>query len=71
MHVVCPWIGNSQAVAAKHYLQVTDEHFRQAAEGPSGAAQQPAESAGSGSQTKRKTPVFRGFASLCKAMYTV
>ena len=27
IHVVCDWIGNSQAVAAKHYLQVTDEHF--------------------------------------------
>lgn len=29
MHVVCAWIGNSQAVAAKHYLQVTDSHFAQ------------------------------------------
>lgn len=26
MHVVCTWIGNSAAVAAKHYLQTTDEH---------------------------------------------
>jgi hypothetical protein len=24
MHVVCEWIGNSAAIAAKHYLQVTD-----------------------------------------------
>lgn len=30
MHVVCAWIGNSQAVAQKHYLQVTDEHFERA-----------------------------------------
>lgn len=30
LHVVCAWIGNSQAVAAKHYLQVTEDHFRQA-----------------------------------------
>ncbi|MGA2033921.1 MAG: site-specific integrase [Thermoguttaceae bacterium] len=30
-HVVCEWLGNSEAVAAKHYLQVTDEHYRQAA----------------------------------------
>lgn len=30
MHVVCQWIGNSQAIAAKHYLQVTDEHFERA-----------------------------------------
>jgi len=31
-HVVCAWLGNSQAVASKHYLQVTDEHFEQAAQ---------------------------------------
>ena len=31
MHVVCAWIGNSQAVAMEHYLQITDEHFEQAA----------------------------------------
>ena len=31
MHVVCSWIGNSEAVAAKHYLQVTDKHFARAA----------------------------------------
>jgi integrase len=31
LHVVCAWMGNSQLVAAKHYLQVTDEHFRMAA----------------------------------------
>ena len=31
MHVVCTWIGNSEAVARKHYLQVTDEHFARAA----------------------------------------
>jgi integrase len=33
-HVVCAWIGNSRAVAKKHYLQVTDEHFEQAAQLP-------------------------------------
>ncbi len=30
MHVVCNWIGNSQPVAARHYLQLTDDHFRRA-----------------------------------------
>ena len=34
MHVVCAWIGNTKSVAAKHYLQVTDEHFRKAAQNP-------------------------------------
>ncbi|MBY0587248.1 tyrosine-type recombinase/integrase [bacterium] len=30
LHVVCAWIGNSPTIAAKHYLQVTDEHFDRA-----------------------------------------
>ena len=40
IHVVCSWIGNSEVVARKHYLQVTDEHFEQAGESgaESGAA---------------------------------
>lgn len=43
LHVVCAWIGNSQPVAMKHYLQVTDDHFRQAAaEVAQKAAQTPA-----------------------------
>lgn len=39
LHVVCDWIGNSQPVAAKHYLQITDDHFRRAAETPAPAVQ--------------------------------
>ena len=31
-YVVATWIGNSQPVAAKHYLHVADEHFERAAE---------------------------------------
>ena len=38
IHVVCSWIGNSKAVAAKHYLQTTDEHFRKAAQNPTQSA---------------------------------
>ena len=32
--MVCEWIGNSPLTAAKHYLQVTDEHFKQAVQNP-------------------------------------
>lgn len=32
LHVVCAWIGNSEPVARKHYLQVTNDHFREALE---------------------------------------
>ena len=31
-HVVCSWLGNSQAVAQKHYLQVRDTDFDKALE---------------------------------------
>ena len=30
-YVICAWLGNSRLVAREHYLQVTDEHFKQAA----------------------------------------
>lgn len=39
IQAVCQWIGNSQAVAGSHYLQVTAEHVRQAIEGPGEARQ--------------------------------
>ena len=34
VQVVCAWIGNSPQVAAKHYLQVTDDHFAKAVHFP-------------------------------------
>jgi integrase len=58
-HVVCAWLGNSEAVAAKHYLQVTDEHFakalRCAAQIP---AQYPSVLASQSLQNNHKTPVI-------------
>ena len=64
MHVVCRWIGNSQPIAAKHYLQVTDEHFSRAVHL---SVQQPAVLPRTGSQATlvedEKTPVLQGNAS--------
>ena len=37
-HVVNKWIGNSRRVAEKHYLQVTEDHFRKATSGAAGGA---------------------------------
>ena len=66
MHVVCQWIGNSQPIAAKHYLQVTDDHFTKALQN---ALQQPAVLPRTGSQAglpaHEKTPVLQGDASGC------
>ncbi|TWU24737.1 tyrosine-type recombinase/integrase [Bythopirellula polymerisocia] len=34
-HVVCAWLGNSQRVKEKHYLQVTEAHYAKAVEAKS------------------------------------
>lgn len=38
IHVVTAWLGNTELVASKHYLQVTDQHFENARGAISGAA---------------------------------
>jgi len=75
-HVVCAWIGNSQIVAAKHYLQVTDDHFAAGAadSAPKKAVrnpvQQPPATDESDLQTtndeNEKTPDLQGFSGDCK-----
>jgi hypothetical protein len=49
-HVVCAWIGISEVVARDHYLQITDEHFAQAAQARTGGAESGAALAGFASQ---------------------
>jgi integrase len=41
IHVVCKWIGNTERIAAKHYLQVTEDHFARAAKSGTDALQNP------------------------------
>ena len=45
LHVVCAWIGNKRAVAAEHYLQVTDTDFERAAKSGARAVQNAVQSA--------------------------
>jgi integrase len=45
LHVVVRWLGNSQLVARKHYLQVTEEHFARAAHFEAHLAQKEAQQA--------------------------
>jgi integrase len=65
IHVVCNWIGNSEAVAAKHYLQVTEDHFEKAQQNPT---QYSAVYSGSDSQVNilahEKTPLVQGVSGL-------
>ena len=65
-HIVCAWIGNSQRVAEKHYLQVTDEHYAKAVQNP---VQQPAVLPRTDPQAKtsdeEKTLILRDPAAFC------
>ncbi len=54
IHVVCNWIGNSQAVAIEHYLQITDEHFVRATGDSESVAQCGAAPARKGSKAVAK-----------------
>ena len=66
LHVVVKWCGNSQPVAAKHYLQVTDEHFEKAVQKPAQKpAQSPHFSAHQGSPKKPQNPVFSEKDEVC------
>ncbi len=61
-HVVCAWLGNTQAVAAEHYLTVTDSHFARAVDtdvdsGEKAAqnpAQQPSKEVGSSRKSENE-----------------
>src|SRR5262249_10593700 len=65
LHVVCYWMGNKQAVAAEHYLQVTEADFQRGAKSGAVAVQipvqQPAVAGCTDSQDQQKTPVVPGF----------
>jgi hypothetical protein len=57
------------AVAAKHYLQVTDEHFRRALEAPKIAVQNPVQYVQETACKARKQETQNpGFSGVCEAM---
>ncbi len=73
MHVVCAWIGNSERVAAKHYLQVTSEHFERAVQGGAQSdargAQNQAQQASAPIRTvSQDSPEGVGVAGLCETL---
>ena len=70
IHVVCEWMGNSQPVALKHYLQVTDDHYAEAVQNP---VQQPHESRRKQPQPRpvstHKTAGLQGVATSCDYLH--
>lgn len=59
VHVACAWIGNSPAVAMKHYAQGTDDHFAKAAQNvaQSVAVMSSQEQSKEGRSDSQKTPI--------------
>lgn len=71
IHVVCKWIGNTEAVAKGHYLQVTDEHFARAGENPGEQDRQTLGNVGEAVDSKSsETPVFPNVPQLCTTDHT-
>lgn len=57
LHVVTYWLGNSELVAARHYLQTTDEHYDRAiGKAAQNAAQKLHEGTGNDSQEESDDP---------------
>jgi integrase len=64
IHVVCEWIGNSEEVARKHYLSVTEEHFEKATSSPtSNPTSHTRADGGRRRHTEKETAVSPAFAS--------
>jgi hypothetical protein len=84
-HVVCAWIGNSESVAQKFYLQTTDDHFAKAVQQPDVKITSPQEQTTQNptqhsvaltratQQTEKsddkKTPDLPGFTALCDIVH--
>ena len=62
LHVACAIIGNSEVVARRHYLKVTDEHFNLARKALYGALQTTADRIGHFPVSIQKTPESAGAA---------
>jgi len=58
LQAVVKWLGNSQPVAAKHYLQVTDEHFEAATRGDGEAVRFPVRAGAAGGRTEHAEPAL-------------
>jgi len=61
---VCKWIGNTVAIAAKHYVEPLDEHFQRAAGLAPLAAPQTPEISWNDEKPNRENPVFFAFCAV-------
>ncbi len=59
-HVVSSWLGNTERVAEKHYLQVLDSHFEKAAQIPARTVRESTVLEAHGDTENKETPCFQG-----------
>ena len=75
LHVVTSWLGNSQLIAAKHYLQVTDDHFQKATQNPTQSGTEMSESEGKPVirplRENEKAPEFPGLSAACRLLHNL
>lgn len=73
LHVVTAWLGNSQLIAAKHYLQVTDSHFQEATQNPTQNGTEMGETDGKPVirplRENEKSPEFPGLSVSCRLLH--
>ena len=65
IHVVCAWIGNSERVARRHYLQVTDADFEKATSNPTS----PMHADGRAGPQKEKETAVKPATTNCTAVH--
>jgi hypothetical protein len=75
VQVAAAWLGHSPAVAARHYLQTTEEHFTRATyveakQAAQKAAQQPPQMPRNAVKAKTEEVVLQGISEDCKHMQT-
>ena len=73
LHVVTSWLGNSQLIAAKHYLQVTDDHFAKATQNPTQSGAEISELVGKPVirplRDNEKAPEFPRLSAACRLLH--
>ncbi len=72
-HVVAKWLGHSESIARRHYLNVTEDHFRRAADEPTGrpekAVQNPVQSVtAQGRGEPQEEPADEAGPAICGAL---
>jgi hypothetical protein len=59
-HVVSAWLGNTERIAAQHYLQVLDSHFQKATQKTTHALHEGGWLETHGEPRNARTPCFQG-----------